>query len=488
MNINQPSGEPTDNSADHPLVSIRNFSIYSILSIFQKASTFLLLPVYTYYLSPEDFGIVSVATAVATLVPPLVMLNTSEYVYFTSLKRDPGWERGVSSIVGFQVMVIAGVMALGFAGIGLLPDSFAVFGVPFFPYLFFSIAFAVLSVIYTSYSLMLQGLNEVKRFSTLNISFSILFAALVIILMTVFDLKAMSFIYANLVLYAGFGSFILWKVWRRFGLTLNGSEIRKGLGYAAPLVPHTLSHWGKGYLDRVLLSSFISTTAAGLFHFASTIGSILIVGLEAFVKVNNPYFYANFEDLSKRDSIVSRLHLAAAFFSLIGIALSFFSHEWMWFFDITYSESYLLLPFLVTGNLVYLIYLGVVNVLFVKKKTLIISMLTFSSGIISSLGSYLLIRNFGLNGAAYSHVFSNVTISLLVFAGVQRFDFVPWKLYRLLFMLALPLAGILINTYSFGIMTKILISLVCMTAVLYTVRSEAGKVLRQLGINVRFLA
>ncbi len=50
------------------------------------------------------------------------------------------------------------------------------------------------------------------------------------------------------------------------------------------------------------------------------------------------------------------------------------------------------------------------------------------------------------------------------------------------------LAGILINTYSFGIMTKILISLVCMTAVLYTVRSEAGKVLRQLGINVKFLA
>ncbi len=476
-----------DGPAENPLTSIRNFSIYTVLSIVQKASTFLLLPLYTFYMSPDDFGIVSVATAVATIVPPLVMLNTSEFVYFTSLKRDPGWEREVSSILCFQVMVIAGVMIAGFAFVVLLPDSFALFGVPFYPYLFFSIAFAVLSVIFTSYSLMLQGLTEVKSFSILNISFSVFFAAMVIMLMTVLDLKALSFIYANLVLYAGFGIIILWKVWRRFGLVLNGKDIRKGLAYAAPLVPHTLSHWGKGYLDRVLLSSFISTSAAGLFHFASTIGSILIVGLEAFVKVNNPYFYANFENLSKRESIVSRLHLAAAFFSLLGILLSFFSRELMWFFDSSYSDSYLLLPFLVTGNLVYLIYLGVVNVLFVKKKTVIISALTFSSGVISSAGSYLLIRNYGLEGAAYSHVLSNLAISLLVFAGVQRFDFVPWKLYRLLFMLALPLTGILINTNALTIMTKVMASLICMATVLYTVRDEAGKVLRQMGIDVKVL-
>jgi O-antigen/teichoic acid export membrane protein len=473
--------------AEHPFTSIRNFSIYTVLSIFQKASTFLLLPLYTYYMSPEDFGIVSVAMAVATIVPPLVMLNTSEYVYFTSLKRDPGWEREVSSILCFQVMVVAGVMILGLVGVVLLPDSFVLFGVPFYPYLFFSIGFAVLSVIFTSYNLMLQGLNEVKAFSILNISFSILFAAMVVILLTVLDLKAMSFIFANLVLYAGFGGFILWSVWRRFGLVMNGSDIRRGLGYATPLLPHTLSHWGKGYLDRVLLSSFISTSAAGLFHFASTIGSILIVGLEAFVKVNNPYFFTNFEDLSKRESIVSRLHLAAAFFALIGISLSFFSRELMWFFDIKYSDSYLLLPFLLTGNLVYLIYLGVVNVLFVKKKTVIISSLTLSSGIISSVGSYLLIRNFGLEGAAYSHVFSNLTISLLVYAGVQRFDFVRWKLYRLLFMLALPLAGVLINANTLSIMTKAVCSLICMAMVLYIVRDDAGKGLRQIGIDLKFL-
>lgn len=473
--------------SEHPFTSLRNFSIYTVLSIFQKASTFLLLPVYTYYMSPDDFGIVSVAMAVATIVPPLVMLNTSEYVYFTSLKRDTGWEREVSSILCFQVILVAAVMVLGLVGVVLLPDSFVLFGVPFYPYIFFSIAFAVLSVIFTSYNLMLQGLNAVKSFSILNISFSISFAVMVVVLLTVLELKAMSFIYANVILYTGFGGFILWSVWRKFGLVLNRSDIRKGLGYAAPLVPHTLSHWGKGYLDRVLLSSFISTSAAGLFHFASTIGSILVVGLESFVKVSNPYFFANFEDVTKRESIISRLHLAAAFFSLIGILLSFFSHELMWFFDIKYSDSYWLLPFLVTGNLVYLIYLGVVNVLFIKKKTVVISSLTLSSGVLSSVGSYLFIRNYGLEGAAYSHVFSNLTISLLVYAGVQRFDYVPWKLYRLLFVLALPLAGVLINANGLTILTKAMCSLVCMAMVLYTVRKEAGKGLRQIGINLKFL-
>lgn len=485
MNSEQPKA--AEGSAEHPFTSLRNFSIYTVLSVFQKASTFLLLPVYTYYMSPDDFGIVSVAMAVATIVPPLVMLNTSEYVYFTALKRERDWKREVSSIVCFQVLIASLVFLLEFLGWWVSGGSEIVwFGVSFFPYLLFSIAFTVLSAIFTSYSLVLQALNEVKSFSRLNISFSLLFAALVVLLLIVFEQKAMSFIYANLLLYSVFGIIILGLIHRRFGLALHWRDVRRGLAYSVPLIPHTLSHWGKGYLDRVFLGAFVSTAAAGLFHFAFTIGSVLVVGLEAFARVNNPLFFVQFEDPERRHIVISRLHFAAAFFSIAGIVISFFSRELMWFFDDQYTASYLLLPYLVTGNLLYLVYLGVVNGLFIKKKTLIVSMLTSSSGVIASLGSYLLISNFGLNGAAISHVFSNLSIALIVYVGVQRHNPANWKLYRLLFMLALPLAGIALNLYSLHLVWKIAFSLFCIGWVLWTVRKELAAAMRALGFNVKF--
>lgn len=461
------------------LKGLKNFSIYTLISVAQKAGTFLLLPVYTYWLAPEDLGIISFSIALAAVLPPLLMLNTSEYVYFIALKRGDGWKRELASMFGFQAIATVGAYGvIGAIYLAMRGDNPSLWGIPVFPFLAGTLCFSASSVLFNSYSLVAQALEKVRRFTYLNISFSVCSIALILLFLTVMEMKALSFVLANLILYTAYGVIIIFLVRKEFGLAFRRKDVEAGLRYSAPLTPHILSHWGKGYLDRIFLASFVSTAALGLFHFAATLASVVQLASDAFVKVNNPRFFSDFPDPVKRDRLVAVLHSAAVVFSVGGVLMSFHAREILWFFDAAYQESFILLPYLVSGNLVYLAYLGIVNTLFIGKRTLLVSALTFSSGALSAIASYLLISRFALAGAVWSYFASNLLIGIAVFWGAQAVDRTRWKFLQLLMILSAPMLGLAVNHWiPAETALKALFSLGVSAVLLWMARAELTQVL-----------
>lgn len=54
---------------------IRSASIYTLTNVINKAIPFLLLPILTRYLTPEDYGIVSMFGVLVSLVTPFTGLS-----------------------------------------------------------------------------------------------------------------------------------------------------------------------------------------------------------------------------------------------------------------------------------------------------------------------------------------------------------------------------------------------------------------------------
>lgn len=54
----------------------KSFSIYVLTSFIERGLAFFLLPVFTFYLSPYDYGILSLLTSLWVFTLPIVSLGT----------------------------------------------------------------------------------------------------------------------------------------------------------------------------------------------------------------------------------------------------------------------------------------------------------------------------------------------------------------------------------------------------------------------------
>ncbi len=72
------------------LYFIRNIMIYGIGDILQKFVSFLLLPIYTTYLVPEDYGIVGLLSVFSIIVSVITMFGLTNGIarYFFILKKS----------------------------------------------------------------------------------------------------------------------------------------------------------------------------------------------------------------------------------------------------------------------------------------------------------------------------------------------------------------------------------------------------------------
>ena len=53
---------------------VSNSAMYSFTTLLQKGASFFLLPLYTAFLTPEDYGIVNVVTSVSSFMAVLIMM------------------------------------------------------------------------------------------------------------------------------------------------------------------------------------------------------------------------------------------------------------------------------------------------------------------------------------------------------------------------------------------------------------------------------
>ena len=69
---------------------LKNTSVYAITTIINSAIPFLLIPFLTKYLSPSDYGLISMHAVLLAFITPFIGYNTNNYIgrLFYSLSKD----------------------------------------------------------------------------------------------------------------------------------------------------------------------------------------------------------------------------------------------------------------------------------------------------------------------------------------------------------------------------------------------------------------
>ena len=261
--------------------------IYAIGNFGTKFLSFIIVPLYTYYILPEDLGTYDVLCTTINLLTPLITMQISDAAFRWMVTNDDNIVPCVSAT--YKLLAVNCTIT---AGIILLINCF----IPI-TYCYYFIAILILGRILGSMQKLLRGLKNQKLYATSGLVYTSVFLVLNLVyicgLHQGVEALLWSSIIANVV---AIGLILLCeKNLRKVDIKSSHRKLQKEmLKYSIPLVPSTLNWWVMGASDRYVILFFLGSAANGIYAVANKFPSILST---VFLMFNNSW-----TDMSLADS------------------------------------------------------------------------------------------------------------------------------------------------------------------------------------------
>lgn len=441
-------------------------TLYSFIGAFgTKMIGFLMLPFYTKWLSPSDYGTTDLITVYASLLTSAVTLSMHEAIFVFPLnqkfqKQKEYFSTALASSVGSIIITLLVFFLLSLIG-GYLAWKGA----------FFDNIWSIAFLFSTSYLQTLsqqfcRAIDRMKVFCLSSLLYAACTAIFALLLIPYFGL--FGFIWSvglsNIVafLYSAFGVKVYKYISVRAVLVIRWMEMAK---YAIPLIPNATIWWIISSLNRPFMEKYLGLSAIGIFAVANKFPTVVSAVLGIFsnswqISVLQEYGNKTFKEFYSRISLIyiPLLVLVSCLLALIS--------EWliMSFIDEKFYEAWKYVP-IISLAIVGMGLGGFVGGIFaaVKKSKYYLYSSIFG-GVATLVFNILLIPYFGLWGAAVSFSLSHFAICLVrVYYSSKFIKNDKIGIITFYFLMNIILAVLVINKHillSWVIFT-ILVSLFC---------------------------
>jgi O-antigen/teichoic acid export membrane protein len=262
---------------------LRHSAIYGLGSIVARVVAVLLLPLYTRYLTPSDYGLIETLVALSAVLTALVaqgMKSAFFRFYFDSAEPE---RRHLVVRTAFWY-VLAASSAVLVAGIALAqPISWLLFDTRTHDELVIAAFVGLWAAI--NYEQM-TSLFRVEQRSTAYVTATLTNVALTIaatvLLVVVFDRGPLGVLVGNLtgtlLVYVA----LLFYNRRALGLQFDRELLREMNRFGLPLVPSAVALWFTNFSDRFFLVKLADAHEVGLYSIGVRIASAIVLLLTAF--------------------------------------------------------------------------------------------------------------------------------------------------------------------------------------------------------------
>ncbi len=422
---------------DHIKRTIQLGSIYSIGSISQGALFVLLFPIYTSFLSPQDFGIIGLMSITVSLLTRFVSspLNSA----FTRFYYAPEY-REKSGILLFNLFLWALLIITCFAVIFwriseylagiLLQDRNLAHLLKIYALILFLQPFSSL------FLCLLRMLERAKYFVFTSISSLLLSAGLTLYLLTVLKKGVLALIVGNLLSLIVTIIMVLPVFIKKSTFKLSRSTLIPPLKYAYPLLLSEYSNLLIQSGDRYVLRIFNSVSTVGLYSFGYQIAGILQTALVTPLKqALQPVVLKQEED---PEAIRHLLRMGATYFYLIGCAacllISLFSREILMLFarKEVFWAAWVIVPIITYSYVQH----GLGNFvgwgMGLMKKSFHVSGIVLVAALVNIGLNFLFIPQWGMLGAAFATMVSYIVWNFLKAYYSAKFYDLHFEVGRLL--------------------------------------------------------
>ena len=403
---------------------------YTAASILSKLIAVALLPLYTRYLSPADYGAAEVMFAAVVSASIVVRFGLIEALlrFYYQAGEDPDEVVASSFAALFWVSTVAALIALPFAG----PISEALLdrSAPDLA----RIAIGGLWVLtMVEYLLTLFRLEERARAYFVTTIVNVLAAiALTVVLVVGRGEGARGLLLGSYLSGAVVALGLIAINWRSLSLLVDWALLRRMTRFGLPTMPAELSLYALNFVDRIVIVRSLGLAEAGLYSLAVKFAQAVNVLVRGFQLAWPPLAY------SIRDDGEARRAYAAIVTWFVGGCAFVVTGMWLfsrWIVRILaapqFFDSYEAIGLIATGVTLYALYMVLVVILGRTGRTEFNFPATIAALVANVVLNVVLVPPLGIVGAGLALVASYVVVVGLMYVFTQRLFPVPYEWARL---------------------------------------------------------
>ena len=380
---------------------VTNSALYSFTTLLQKGAAFFLLPLYTAFLTPEDYGIVNVVTSVSSFLAVLIMMALNgAATRFHYKNTDENYRKLLWGTVTTIVFISSlGWGAVFFALHRFLVDPF-IGEIDFYPYAVIGLANTIITPLYLLFQSYLQARQEAIHYSINTFSHFLVQVGLAIVFIAVYKMGSVGMLLSNVITSLLFFIYVLIVYIPKIKIGIDIGVAKDSFKYSFPLLPHQISIWSAGTLDRLFLNGYKGEAVTGIYsvgqQFGNVVGTIAYSVNQAFV----PWFFQMIEKGKEGYKKIEKMGLFAVVgYSLIAFAISLFAPEILKIMvSEKFREAWQIIPILTFAFVFHGVYFFFINILFIKDTGWVFTV-TLGSMIVDIVLNILLIPLWGFWGA-----------------------------------------------------------------------------------------
>lgn len=395
---------------------MKSSSVYAVSGLLRNLVSFVMLPVYTRYLSPADYGIVALIVFVISLIEITLcarMWQAQQKFYYdeeADIKR-----KGVTSTIFFITVTLSFfVTILGIA----YSDNISML---LYKNNELSTVVALFLVLVSTQAIEAVGLTYIRIKNNTSLYFYLSLAKLIVQVganvycIVVLELGVLGMATATAFSSVLFAGFVFYYMYKEVGVTIDLNKGWAMLVFSAPLWLSGLVSLYIGSSNRYIMNIFSSLEDIGLYSLAERLAAI--IGALIF----SPFFsYWSAERFRLKDradfDVIHRDIFTGVYIVLIacGLGISMYSQVIIEILaEKRFYEAINAVPYLVAAHIFYSLAEFYQFSFLHKDKTMFVGRIMNMTAIATTVLNFMLIPVYGFVGAAIALMGSYLVVLLL---------------------------------------------------------------------------
>jgi O-antigen/teichoic acid export membrane protein len=402
---------------------LRGSLLYTIGSVVPRVGIFLLLPIYTRGMGPEEFGIFSLMLSLAGLLTILYRLGLDgallRFHFDLASKRAAALYWTMTSVTLTAGIVLSLVLVTFGA-----PAFAAIFvGIDLWPYGWLAAGIALFTALQYVPTTWFRAIERPGRVVTFGFVTFLAGAAATLVLILGLHLGAVGGLLGQLAAGIVVAAVTVALLSRRRPARVDPDLARDGLRFGLPLVPHGIAAWVLNLSDRWIIGLTIglgvaaTQRAIGIYALGYQLGQVVAVVALAFNLAWVPFFYARGEHERGPDLLREVTSLSIGALAILTVFVGALAPDVVavlapasWGSDAAVAAQ--VTPLVALASLAQGVYLMAVSPIFLRRRTAILPLFTLAAGAVNVGLNVLLIPRIGVVGAAWSTIAGYGTLAL----------------------------------------------------------------------------
>jgi hypothetical protein len=269
----------------------QNLAVYGLGDAATSIASLLLLPIYTRYLTPEDYGVITMLLMVEAVAKVTFRwgVDTAFMRLYYDCKDQLSRQQLASTVFFFLLVVNGALLCVVVAGAGRL--STLLFGTDTRAWL---IRMVLANTFVTGFYFMpfhvLRISERTGKFVALGFGRSAGTLVMRLVFVIAGHLGVFGVVLADLVVTAIFTPILSLWVWPLIRPAFSRDVLREALGFGLPRIPHSIANQVIALADRTFLNAYARLADVGVYSVGASFGMAPKLFLSAFESAWTPFF------------------------------------------------------------------------------------------------------------------------------------------------------------------------------------------------------